>query len=888
MTSKLTHQLFEDQVQRTPQNIAIVMGDESITFDELNRRANQIAHFLNKKVELEDRLIGIRMSRSIQMIAVLLGVLKSGGAYLPLDPKYPLNRLRYIIEDAKPKIIFDDKNQNSISVSSEEILDSLSLEQKSAKEPDSNPGLPIAGNQLAYCIYTSGSTGNPKGVLIEHHSLVNFLNAAVIGYKITSTDRILQFASLNFDTSIEEIFPSLISGATLVLRQDDMIDSMQRFLQECTRFKISVLDLPTAFWHELVVYLDESKTMLPDSLRLIIIGGERVSPDLLNTWHRLNQKNVRLDNTYGLTECTCVSTHCELTPEERREYAGSEVTIGNAFANASLYILNDQLKPVSEGSTGELFIGGESLARGYLNLPDLTRERFLIDPFSKSGSRMYKTGDMVLKRPDGSLEYLGRNDDQIKIWGFRIEPGEIESAILENKAIKQAIVIKKVDPSGNDHLVAYLISQPHMIVSADELWNYLSEKLPAYMVPDFFVNVETFPLTPNHKIDKKSLPEPAWNEAIGASIAPPSTETEMMLLDLWEETLGRKGFGIDDDFFELGGNSILAARMATALERKTQQPIPMAVLVETQTIRGLAKLLSDRGWEPAWQCVVPMHDSGAKSPLFLVHARWGDILSYRSLVKHYKDDDQPIYGIRALGFDGKVAPITDIKMMASFYIEEIKKINPAGPYFLGGYSFGGMVAFEMAQQLVANGKQVALLAMFDTVLLDRLPADLQPTRLQRIENGFMRLLLAVGKWLRISTEKKVERFKDVAGAAGDWAKAKLSGKRFISPGEIEGEERIAAMPESFRKVHEANAAAEKAYIARPYPGKVTLFNARERQWSDWINPMPLWKKLALGGIESISVLGKHYSILDEPHVSDLAEKLEVVLQKNQSLYKELR
>lgn len=888
MASKLPHQLFEDQVERTPQNIAVVMGDESITFDDLNRRANQIAHFLNKKGVAADQLIGIRMSRSIQMISVLLGVLKAGGAYLPLDPKYPPNRLSQIIEDAKPNVIFDDKNQNSIPVFGEEILELLSLEKKIEKEPDSNPGLQITGNQLAYCIYTSGSTGNPKGVLIEHHSLANFLNSAIIVNKITSSDRILQFASLNFDTSIEEIFPSLISGATLVLRQDDMIDSMQRFLQECTRFKISVLDLPTAFWHEFVVYLEETKAKLPDFLRLIIIGGERVSPDLLNTWHRLNQKQVRLVNTYGLTECTCVSTHCELTSEERRKFAGREVTIGIAFANACLFILDDQLKPVAEGSTGELFIGGENLARGYLNLPELTRERFLNDPFSKSGSRMYKTGDLVLRRPDGSLEYLGRNDDQIKIWGFRVEPGEIESAILENKAIKQVIVIKKVDPSGNDHLVAYLKSQPQMIISAEELRNYLAEKLPANMVPDFFINVDTFPYLPNQKIDKKSLPEPDWNEPVGASVAAPSNETENMLLELWEETLGRKGFGIDDDFFELGGNSIIAARMATALERKTQQPIPMAVLVETQTIRGLAKLLSDRGWEPAWQCIVPMHGSGTKPPLFLVHARWGDILSYRRLVKHFKDDDQPIYGIRALGFDGKVAPINDIKMMASFYNEEIQKIFPAGPFYLGGYSFGGMIAFEMAQQLVANGKQVALLAMFDTVLLDRLPADLQPTRLQRIGNGFMRLLLAVGKWLRISTEKKAERFKDVSGAAGDWAKAKLSGKRFISPGEIEGEERIAAMPESFRKVHEANATAEKAYIARPYPGKVTLFNVRERQWSDWINPVPLWKKLAVGGIESISVSGKHYSILDEPYVSDLAEKLEAVLQKNQSLNKELR
>jgi amino acid adenylation domain-containing protein len=882
MTPILTCQLFEDHVNHTPQNTAVVMGDESISYKVLNQRANQIAHYLIKKGVEADQLIGIRMHRSIQMITALLGVLKAGGAYLPLDPKYPPNRLKYIIEDAKPRIILNDKNQYSLPVSGEEVLDILNLENEIAKEPDTNPDLKIASTQLAYCIYTSGSTGTPKGVLIEHHSLANFLKSAKVDYTFTSSDRILQFASLNFDTSIEEIFPPLISGAALVLRQDDMTDSMQRFLQESAHHRISILDLPTAFWHELVIYLEESKEILPDSLRLIIIGGERVSPDLINTWHRLNQKHVRLDNTYGLTECTCVSTRCELTPEERRKYAGREVTIGKAIANTNLYILDDKLNPVAERSAGELFIGGDNLARGYLNLPDLTHERFLGDPFFSSGKRMYKTGDLILRRSDGTLEYLGRNDDQIKIWGFRIEPGEIESAILEKKTVKQVIVIKKADLSGNDHLVAYLKTQSGIRISNIELWNFLAEKLPAHMIPDYFFFVDAFPLTPNQKIDKKSLPEPDWNKVTKIKAVPPSTEAEIMLLKIWEEALGRKGFGIDDDFFDLGGNSILAARMATALERKTQQPIPMAVLVETQTIRGLAKSLTDRGWERDWQSIVPMKDKGTKPPLFLVHAMWGDILSYRRLVNHMEDKNQPVYGIRAIGFDGKTAPFTNLKAMAAFYVQEIKKIYPAGPYYLGGYSFGGTVAYEMAQQLVADGDRVAVLAMFDTVLLNSLPAKLMPTGLEKFRNEFIRSLLVIRKWFRISSDQKTERLSDVVKAFRDRIKAKLTGKRFISPGEIEGEERKAAMPESHRIVHEANAAADKSYIAKPYPGKVTLFNARERQWSDLINPLPIWKKMALGGVESINVPGKHYSILDEPNAAGLAEALESVLQENQS------
>jgi amino acid adenylation domain-containing protein len=882
MTLELIHQLFEDQVNRTPDNIAVVMDENTITYRELNKRANRIAHYLIKKEILADQMIGISMRRSIEMITALLGILKAGGAYLPLDPNYPMALLNYIIKDANPSIILGDKAQYSLIATDERFLDFPNLETELLYQPDSNPEEQFSDGNLAYCIYTSGSSGMPKGVLVEHHSVVNFLHSAVMYYQITPADRVLQFASLNFDTSVEEIFPPLISGAALVLRKDDMTDSVQGFLAESDKLKISVLDLPAAFWHELVIYLDETKYKISSFLRLIIIGGERVSPDLLNTWHHLDHGSVLLKNTYGLTECTCVSTCCELVPVERSKFKGHEVTIGNAIENVILYILDANRNPVPEGSPGELYIGGDNLARGYQNLPDLTKERFIKDPVIGGNTRMYKTGDMVLRRTDGSLEYLGRNDDQIKIRGFRIEPGEIESIIFTLKKVKQVIVIKKTDPSGNDHLIAYIVTQSGKTIVKDELWKRLTEKLPAHMIPAFFVFLEELPLSPNNKIDKKSIPEPDWNDLARTASSAPTTETEAMLLDIWEDALGRKGFGVDDDFFEIGGNSILAARVATAVERNTCYPIPMAVLIETPTIRGLAKLVATKGWEPDWQTVVPMRDKGSKPPLFLVHAMWGDILSYRRLVNRIKDNDQPVYGIRARGFDGKAAPFTDLKAMAAYYVAEMKTVQPAGPYYLGGYSFGGTVAFEIAQQLVSKGEQVALLAMLDTVILESLPPDLIPSHLEVLGNEISKYLLAYRKWFGISFEKKIAFLKEATTIIKDWLSAKLLGKRFISPGEIEGKERKTAMPESYRIVHEANSAALKSYIARPYPGKITLFNAHERQWSDLINPVPFWKKMALGGVESYTCSGKHYSLLDEPHVSDLAEKLESVLREKQS------
>lgn len=883
MASMLIHQLFEQQVTQTPDKVAVRHGQQALSFNTLNKTANKIAHYLIKKGIKADQLVGIRMNRSINMIAALLGILKSGGAYLPLDPKYPLSLLKRITEDAKPKIVLIDKDQFSLPIAGEEILDLEKATDEISKEADSNPDVPIKNTNLAYCIYTSGTTGRPKGVLVEHHSVVSFLQSAVKDYQITPLDHLLQFASLNFDTSVEEIYPPLISGAELVLRQEDMTDSMQRFLRDCEEYQLSILDLPTAFWHELVIFLDESREALPKSVRLVIIGGERVSPDILEIWHRMENLGVRLENTYGLTECTCVSTRTVLKAEERMSYPNREVTIGFPIENVKTFILDDSQKAVADGLIGELYIGGGNLARGYLNLPELTLERFMADPFSEKKARMYKTGDIVMKRSDGSLEYLGRSDDQIKIRGFRIEPGEVEAAILENRKIKQAVVIKKTDQSGSDNLVAYLMVKKGVEVSRETIWKDLGDKLPVHMIPVHLVFLETFPLSPNNKIDKNLLPEPNWAEVSVAEYVAPTTETEKMLMEIWEEILGRKGFGIEDDFFEIGGNSILAARVATTLERRTNQSIPLAVFIEAQTIRALAKKLEDTVGQNALQILVPMQAlSGGKPPLFLAHAMWGDILSYRRLVNYLDDEDQPVYGFRAPGFDGVTPPMTNLKAMAAQYVTEVKKIQPSGPYYLGGYSFGGTISYEMAQQLMAGGEKVALLAMIDTVIMESVPPKLMPTRVELLFDRIVKSFLVAGKLITLPSDRKTKRIKETVETVKDWIAAKVSGKKFIPPGFIEGEERKTNMPAYYGKVYEANYEALRGYTAAPYPGTVTLFNARERQWSDLVNPVPFWKKIALGGVESITCSGKHYSILDEPYVQDLAVQFKRVLQEKQS------
>ena len=474
------HASFEEQAAKTPGAVALIFDRFEMTYDALNRRANRIARLLIGWGVKRGDLIGLSLPKEPDMLAALLAIMKAGGAYLPLDPVYPAIHLQNILQNAKPKwVISASSICAGLPIAQEKVLCLDSLEEKIAAQSDENPGVKVDPSDLVYCIYTSGSTGKPKGVLVEHHSLVNFVSGAQLYYNIRPDDRMLQFASLNFDTSSEEIFPALCSGAVLALRTPDMLDSIPRFLQRCRDWQLTILDLPTAFWHELVMYLQKSGERLPGSVRLIIIGGERVSPAHLTAWHKLGTDAIHLDNTYGLTECTCVSVRGRLLPEEREEYSKQEASIGKPVDHTRIYILDDNRQAVPAGETGELYIGGEGLARGYLNLPELTAERFLADPFNeRPGSRMYKTGDLVRMRPDGSLEYLGRSDEQIKIRGFRIEPAEIESALMQFKHVKDALVIKRSDPSGSEQLLAYLVAQKDGRISEKGIAR-VSENTPA-------------------------------------------------------------------------------------------------------------------------------------------------------------------------------------------------------------------------------------------------------------------------------------------------------------------------------------------------------------------------------------------------------------------------
>ncbi len=587
------HQLFETQVEKTPDDVAVVFENQQLTYRELNAKANQLARYLQALGVGPEILVGICAERSIEMIVGLIGILKAGGAYIPLDPAYPSERLAFMLEDASVSVLLaQEKLVKQLPPHSARVVCLDSNWEEIASYSKDNPSSPVKPENLAYVIYTSGSTGKPKGVLIQHESLVNYTKGAIAEYAIEKRDRVLQFASISFDASAEEIYPCLTSGATLVLRTDSMLDSVGVFLETCRNWNLTVLSLPTAYWHELTAGLSRETLALAPSLRLVIIGSEKALPERLKMWQACVGQQVRLVNTYGPTEATVVATACELSAAEATL---RELPIGRPIANVQTYILDRNGQPVPVGVPGELHVGGIGLARGYLNKPELTAEKFIPNPFvgasHSAGERLYKTGDLARYLPDGNIEFLGRIDNQVKIRGFRIELGEIEAVLAQYPAVRDNVVVAREETSGDKRLVAYVVISSE--ASAAQLREFLKQKLPEYMVPSAFVFLDALPLTSNGKIDRRALPAPDTSRPESAiAFVAPETTAERMLADIWAEVLKLDRVGRSDNFFEVGGHSLLAAQVISRANKAFSVEIPLRRLFETPTVAGLAAAIA--------------------------------------------------------------------------------------------------------------------------------------------------------------------------------------------------------------------------------------------------------------------------------------------------------
>lgn len=682
-------ELIQEQVDKTPEDIALKYDGTALTYRELNETSNQLAHYLLSLYDIKpDVLVGIELERNEWMVISILAIIKAGAAYVPIDPNYPLARKEFIKQDSG--ILF--------CLNIDTLLD-FKKEWKDCVK--SNPTASITADNLVYCIYTSGSTGNPKAVTIEHKQLSSYVmfNKEYFFKSIGNSKHTNWYAVTNytFDISVFELLGSLAMGFTINLNP---IGNTEYLLSSIVDNPHGVLQITPSYFEELI--LDEkAKTILP-SLGVLLIGGEAMGEKVFSFIKDYLPQNT-VFNVYGPTEATIWSTAFLLT-------GAKKVLLGKPLGNESIYILNHDLNLVPIGSIGEICIGGVGLARGYLNRPDLTREKFIENPF-KPGERIYRTGDLGRLREDGNLEYLGRIDDQIKIRGHRIELGEIEKALARHPKSGQCVVIARALRNTKDkELIAYTTGE----ATAKDLKNHIKDLLPSYMVPNYFVSLTSIPLTSNGKIDRKALPTVENKEIVTSSYVEPKKELEKQIAALWQRILGLERVSIEDDFFEIGGHSILAVKVISAMEKEFGLKLSINLIFKYPSISSLAKAIENSHEnQKSWNSLVPIKPSGTKPPLFIIHGVGSTVSIYYTLAK-YIDNDQPIFGFQPKGMDGIEIPNNSVEEMAAYYISLMIKQYPSGPYCIAGYSFGGYVAYEMARQLKAMGREVSKLILFDT------------------------------------------------------------------------------------------------------------------------------------------------------------------------------
>ncbi|MEH1778655.1 MAG: amino acid adenylation domain-containing protein [Nostoc sp.] len=580
------HQLFEAQVEKTPDAIAVVFEDEQISYRELNLRANQLAHYLQSLGVAPEVLVGLCVERSLEMVVGVLGILKAGGAYVPLDYAYPQERLAFMLQDAQVSVLLTQEKLKSGLPNHQAKIICLDTNWQSQDYGLDNPTHNITSNNLAYVIYTSGSTGQPKGVQIQHQSAVNLLNAVAQEPGLTAEDTLLSVTSLSFDIAVSEIFLPLSVGAKLVLVSREVAADGTKLLKTLTTSGATFMQPTPVTWRLLLAAGWQGSPQLK-----MISTGEALPRDLAN---QLLPKGACLWNLYGPTETTIWSTGYKVTT------ANKAIDIGCPLANTQTYILDSHLQPVPIGISGELYIGGEGLARGYLNRPDLTAEKFISNPFSPNPkSRLYKTGDLARYLPDGHIEYLGRIDYQVKLRGFRIELGEIETALLQHSEVKEAVVIIREDTPNENSLVGYIVAETGQdsLQVISQLRRFLKQQLPDFMVPTIFMALEAMPLTPNGKVDRKALPKPdASRPELEANYIAPRTPIEQQIADIWTQVLNVKQVGIYDNFFELGGYSLLGIQVVSRVRQALQAEILMSNLFELPTVADLAERVETLRW----------------------------------------------------------------------------------------------------------------------------------------------------------------------------------------------------------------------------------------------------------------------------------------------------
>jgi aspartate racemase len=853
------HGLFEDRVDATPDAVAVVFEGLSLTYRELDRRANRLAHRLAGLGVGPERPVGVWMERSAEMIVALLGILKAGGAYVPLDLMAPPQRLAFMLSDAEIDVLLiQERMRERLPVLSARIICLEPESEPTTAESDIRLDRGTGGEQLAYIMYTSGSTGSPKGVEVTHRNVVRLVNAT--DYARFGADEVfLQLAPLSFDASTFEIWGALLNGGRLAVAPPGLasVDDLGTML---ARHRVTTLWLTAGLFHQVV----DQRVDVLRPLRQLLAGGDVLSLSHVRRM-RAALPGCRLINGYGPTEGTTFTCCHSITTDMGLERS---VPIGRPIANTRAYVLDRNHQPVPIGVPGELWIAGDGVARGYLNMPELTAERFVVHQVRGGREeRLYRSGDRVRWRPDGTIEFLGRLDDQVKLRGFRIELGEIETAVKGDSRVRDVAVVMRPGADGDKRLVAYVVADRNLAVG--ELRGLLRSKLPEYMVPAAFVMLDRLPITANGKVDRARLPEPEITPELSGAHVVPRDDMERELVRIWQEVLGVDPIGTRDNFFELGGHSLIALRMFVRLEQNLGIRLPIATLFQAPTVEGLAAVVRAGARSSSGRSLVAIQPHGTLSPIFAVPGVGGNVLCYHDLAG-FLAPDQPFFGLQSRGLDGTEKPLTRIEDIASAFVAEVRDVQPRGPYVLIGTCMGGVVAYEMAQQLHQAGEKVGLLVLLET--WQPIASSGRPLKW----GAAGALLSLIGSRLRLyfqelGSHSGREQLKYLLGRV--MMLMQMTARRDVFRGDrSEFDQQV---------VTNANLAAYHQYKARVYPGGGVLFLAETRAMPGHDDPRLSWRDLLAAGAEIHTVPGHDSgSMLDEPHVRVLARQLKACLERS--------
>jgi amino acid adenylation domain-containing protein len=706
-TARDVGELIGEQARAQPEAIAVVCEGAQLSYRQLDARANQLARHLRALGGGPEVPVGVCLERSADQVVALLGILRAGAAYVPLDPDAPADRLRYVLEDTgMPLLLTEGRLLGRVRGTQAELVvldrDRALIGQHSEKDLADKPG----EGQLAYLIYTSGSTGRPKGVMVERGALSAHCQAMIGEYGLGPQERVLQFSQYSFDASLEQILPALAAGGALVMRGPELW-SPRQLLAELKREQVTVMNLPPAYWQEAVRdWSAEPRQLAETRLRLVIVGGDRLPARAAQQWRQLGLTGVRLLNAYGPTETTITATLGDAGQEQ--------VTIGRPLPGRLVYILDGRGRPVPAGVVGELHIGGSLLARGYLNLPDLTSERFVADPFAeRPGGRLYRTGDLARYLSDGRIEYVGRRDQQVKIRGYRIELGEVEAALGRCAGVEDAVAVTAGE-GGDKELVVYVVAAAPGQLAQEDLRAQLADKLPAYMHPAVIMQLDSLPRLATGKPDRRGLPEVTQADRRGSQgYLAPRLLIEQQLVQIWESLLAARPIGIRDSFFDLGGHSLLAAQLAGQIEQVCGKRLALSTLFAGPTVEQLAEALRDGEEDSERKArVLPVRTAGSRTPFFFLHGDWTGGAFYCFALARACGPQQPFYVLEPYRFserDGAPA----FEAMAAAHIEAMRRVQAKGPYRLGGFCNGGLLAYEMARQLADQGEEVEVLALIN-------------------------------------------------------------------------------------------------------------------------------------------------------------------------------